>query len=103
MSGNAAIWTREGYAERERATEKAAACVKERLRGMIKDAVAELNEVLGEGYIFFTECQAGFYGLYVKQPVCEPYRQELFSANDVDGLAEAVVYLHSMIEGGVKV
>lgn len=103
MSGNMAIWTREGYAERERATEKAAACVKERLRDLIKDAVAELNEVLGEGYVFFSECQAGFYGLYVKQPVCEPYRQAMLAANDVDGLADAVLYLHNMIQGGVKV
>lgn len=99
MSGNAAILTRQAQAERERAAEK----VRERLRVMIKEAVEELNKALGEGYVFFSECQAGFYGLYVKQPVCEPYRQELFSANDVDGLAEAVVYLHSMIEGGVKV
>ena len=99
MSGNVAILTRQAQAERERAAEK----VRERLRVMIKEAVEELNKALGEGYVFFSECQAGFYGLYVKQPVCEPYRQELFSANDVDGLAEAVVYLHSMIEGGVKV
>ena len=99
MSGNAAIWTREERAERERAAEK----VRDRLRGMIKEAVSALNEALGEGYIFFTECQAGFYGLYVKQPVCEPYRQAMLSANDVDGLAEAVLFLHNMIEGGVKV
>ena len=83
--------------------EKLAERVRDHLRALIKDAVAELNGVLGEGYVFFSECQAGFYGLYVKQPVCEPYRQELFAANDVDGLADAVLFLHSMIEGGVKI
>ena len=84
---------------REAATER----VRERLRAMIKEAVAELNGVLGKDYVFFTECQAGFYGLYVKQPVCEPYRQAMLAANDVDGLADAVLYLHNMIQGGVKV
>ena len=103
MSGNMAIWTREGYAERERATEKAAACVKERLRGMIKDAVAELNEVLGEGYVFFTECQAGFYGIYERNPKQEAYFERMVASNGVDGLVDAVLFLHSMIEGGVKV
>ena len=96
MSLNVPILERE---KQERASEH----VRERLRGMIKDAVDELNEVLGEGYIFFTECQAGFYGLYIKQHVCEPYRQELLAPNDVEGLADAVLFLHSMIEGGVKV
>ena len=96
MSGNAAILS-------EEMQERAAENVRRRLRALIKEAVDELNEVLGEGYIFFTECQAGFYGLYIKQPVCEPYRQELLVPNDVEGLADAVLFLHSMIEGGVKV
>ena len=99
MSGNAAILTRDERMQREVLTEK----VRERLRAMVKEAVAELNEVLGKDYVFFTECEAGFYGLYVKQPVCEPYRQAMLAANDVDGLADAVLYLHNMIQGGVKV
>lgn len=99
MSGKACFPARERH-ERD---ECAAETVRERLRGLIKEAVAELNGVLGEGYVFFTECQAGFYGLYIKQPVCEPYRQELLEPNDVEGLADAVLFLHSMIEGGVRV
>ena len=98
MSGNAVKTSRE-YVKDQIAARK----VKDELRKMIKNAVAELNEVLGKDYVFFTECQAGFYGLYVKQPVCEPYRQELLEPNDVEGLADAVLFLHSMIEGGVKV
>ena len=77
--------------------------VRDRLRGMIKAAVSELNKVLGESYVFFNECQAGFYGLYIKQPVCEPYRQALLAPNDVEGLSEAVLFLHNMIEGEIKV
>ncbi len=88
---------------RQERQEKLAERVRDHLRALIKDAVAELNGVLGEGYIFFTECQAGFYGLYVKQPVCEPYRQEIFAPNDVDGLVQAVLYLQQFVEGGVKV
>lgn len=96
MSGNAAILSAEMQ-------ERAAENVRRRLRALIKEAVDELNGVLGDGFVFFTECQAGFYGLYIKQPVCEPYRQELLAPNDVEGLADAVLFLHSMIEGGVKV
>ena len=99
MSGKAAIWTREQY---ERA-EMRAEFVRERLRGMIKDAVAQINEVLGEGYIFFTECQAGFFGIYERNPKQEAYFERLLDANSVEGLTEAVLFLHSMIEGGVKV
>ena len=99
MSGKVTKSWRERLKEDTRLSET----VRDRLRGMIKDAVAELNGVLGEGYVFFSECQAGFYGLYIKQPVCEPYRQELLEPNDVEGLADAVLYLHNMIQGGVKV
>ena len=99
MSGKVTKSWRERLEEDTRLSET----VRDRLRGMIKDAVAELNGVLGEGYVFFSECQAGFYGLYIRQPVCEPYRQELLAPNDVEGLADAVLFLHSMIEGGVKV
>ena len=99
MSGKAAIWTQEQY---ERA-EMRAEFVRERLRGMIKDAVAQINEVLGEGYIFFTECQAGFFGIYERNPKQEAYFERLLDANSVEGLTEAVLFLQSMIEGGVKV
>ena len=99
MSGKAAIWTQEQY---ERA-EMRAEFVRERLRGMIKDAVAQINEVLGEGYIFFTECQAGFFGIYERNPKQEAYFERMVASNGVDGLVDAVLFLHSMIDGGVKV
>lgn len=99
MSGKVAKSWREHREEADRLAEK----VRERLRSMIKDAVAELNEVLGEGYIFFTECQAGFFGIYERNPKQEAYFERLLDANSVEGLTEAVLFLHSMIEGGVKV
>lgn len=99
MTANVRNLARERYDKEARMGE----IVRGRLREMIKEAVAQLNEVLGEGYIFFTECPSGFYGIYERNPKQEAYFERVSDANSVEGLADAVLYLHNMIQGGVKV